>query len=81
MQSNFRFFVSVRDSQCLITGAEAENCTAAHIVPQSRPDVRSSKLSIYFAYTLKVVSTDPCVEEEPANVQPIIRDLARGRAP
>lgn len=37
-QSNFRFH---RDSQCLVPGAEAECFTAAHIVPQSRPDVRS----------------------------------------
>lgn len=27
-----------------MTGAEAENCTAAHIIPQSRPDVSDSDL-------------------------------------
>ncbi|PWN40017.1 hypothetical protein IE81DRAFT_325947 [Ceraceosorus guamensis] len=37
-QSAFRFRVAVRDFSCLLTGDPAEECVAAHIIPQSRPE-------------------------------------------
>ncbi|KAL6956002.1 hypothetical protein U1Q18_044744 [Sarracenia purpurea var. burkii] len=33
-----------RDSFCLLTGEDFEDCTAAHILPQSRPEVRWRKV-------------------------------------
>lgn len=38
-QSGFRFQVATRDGWCILTRDPPENCTAAHIVPFSRPDV------------------------------------------
>ncbi|RSH89906.1 hypothetical protein EHS25_001892 [Saitozyma podzolica] len=38
-QSRFRLFLIARDGQCLISGESFTQCTAAHIVPASRPDV------------------------------------------
>lgn len=38
-QSSFRVDVIARDSICLVTDVPHQKCTAAHIVPYSRPDV------------------------------------------
>lgn len=38
-QSNFRTDVIARDGVCLLTEVPHHKCTAAHIVPYSRPDV------------------------------------------
>ncbi|KAK0535151.1 hypothetical protein OC835_002459 [Tilletia horrida] len=37
-QSRFCFQVAARDSLCLVTGADPEDCTAAHILPVTRLD-------------------------------------------
>ena len=39
LKQSFRTAVIARDSQCLITEADYPQCTACHIVPQSREDV------------------------------------------
>nr|ODN73617.1 hypothetical protein L203_06670 [Cryptococcus depauperatus CBS 7841] len=38
-QSNFRLFLAARDGCCIVTGEDFSLCTAAHIVPCSRPDL------------------------------------------
>nr|ODN89885.1 hypothetical protein L204_06162 [Cryptococcus depauperatus CBS 7855] len=38
-QSSFRISVGVRDDCCVVTGEDYDLCTAAHIVPYSRPDL------------------------------------------
>ena len=38
-QTTFRIALIARDFSCLITDTPYEECTACHIVPQSRPDV------------------------------------------
>lgn len=44
-QSAFRVALIARDFACLVTDAAYEECTACHIVPQSRPDVNLSSVS------------------------------------
>jgi hypothetical protein len=45
VQNAFREALIARDSACLVTGLMATtSCDAAHIVPQSRPDVSSLHL-------------------------------------
>lgn len=39
IKSNFRVNVIARDGTCLLTDVPHQKCTAAHIVPYSRPDV------------------------------------------
>jgi hypothetical protein len=41
-KSRFRLSVIARDSVCLITDEHYDACEAAHIIPQSRPDVSAS---------------------------------------
>lgn len=38
-QNKFRIALIGRDFTCLVTDADYEECTACHIIPQSRPDV------------------------------------------
>jgi len=38
-QSKFRTRIIARDGLCILTGDPHDNCTAAHIVPFSRPDI------------------------------------------
>lgn len=45
-QSNFRINVIARDGTCLLTDVPHNKCTAAHIIPYSRPDVYMRVLNI-----------------------------------
>lgn len=39
LQSSFRLRVAKRDFACVVTGIDSDDNIAAHIIPQSRPDV------------------------------------------
>lgn len=42
IQNDFRTVVAARDSLCLLSEAEFEDCAACHILPRSRPEVCGS---------------------------------------
>ncbi|OXC59319.1 hypothetical protein C358_05245 [Cryptococcus neoformans MW-RSA852] len=44
-QTAFRVALIARDFSCLATDAPYEECTACHIIPQSRPDVSVHRAS------------------------------------
>ncbi|KDN36245.1 hypothetical protein K437DRAFT_260182 [Tilletiaria anomala UBC 951] len=44
-QSSFRIELIARDTKCLLTDAHWRLCTAAHIIPQSRPEYYAEILS------------------------------------
>jgi len=43
-QSKFRIRLAARDGWCILTGDPFDDCTAAHIVPYSRPDIYAKVL-------------------------------------
>ncbi|OXG17644.1 hypothetical protein C367_05139 [Cryptococcus neoformans Ze90-1] len=55
-QTAFRVALIARDFSCLATDAPYEECTACHIIPQSRPDVYRDILSIRYPPSLFAVS-------------------------
>ena len=46
-QTTFREALLARDGCCLLTGVTYTRCTAAHIIPQSRPEVRQLEMSLW----------------------------------
>jgi len=40
-QHYFKTFLQCRDAFCVLTGKMVTSCHAAHLIPHSRPDVRS----------------------------------------
>jgi hypothetical protein len=41
VQASFKLRLAARDGACVVSEVDVELCVAAHIVPQSRPDVSS----------------------------------------
>ncbi|KAK1920702.1 hypothetical protein DB88DRAFT_423306, partial [Papiliotrema laurentii] len=47
-QTRFRTALIARDFSCLVSETDYEDCTACHIIPQSRPDVYQAVLGISY---------------------------------
>lgn len=55
-QNKFRIALIGRDFTCLVTDADYEECTACHIIPQSRPDLYRDILNIPYEPPMFAVS-------------------------